>query len=141
MLIVNRIERLSASLERFLPRISCVGVGGAGGNAINHMITSGLEGVNFVACNTDAQALSLSLSDNRIQLGRGKTRGLGSGANPDVGRESAEAEKDQILNSLKHSHLCFLTAGMGGGTGSGATPGSLFVQFICLFFWLCLLID
>jgi len=104
------------------PRISVVGVGGAGGNAVNNMITSHLEGVEFVACNTDAQALANCLTDRKIQLGNAITHGLGAGARPEVGRASAEESLDEILDLLQGSNMVFITAGMGGGTGTGAAP-------------------
>lgn len=104
------------------PRITVVGVGGAGGNAVNNMIQSNLQGVNFVVANTDAQALEKSLCDKKIQLGINLTRGLGAGALPDVGRGAAEESIDEILEHIKESHMLFITAGMGGGTGTGAAP-------------------
>ncbi|MCW5732455.1 MAG: cell division protein FtsZ, partial [Alphaproteobacteria bacterium] len=104
------------------PRILVFGVGGAGGNAVNNMINSALEGVEFVVANTDAQALTNSLCERRIQLGVGLTQGLGAGARPDVGRAAAEEAIDQILDHMQGSHMCFITAGMGGGTGTGAGP-------------------
>jgi cell division protein FtsZ len=104
------------------PKITVVGVGGAGGNAVNNMITSRLEGVEFVACNTDAQALGNCLTDRRIQLGVTITHGLGAGARPEVGRAAAEEAIDEILDQLQGSHMVFITAGMGGGTGTGAAP-------------------
>ncbi len=104
------------------PRITVVGVGGAGGNAVNNMITSHLEGVEFVACNTDAQALANCLTDRKIQLGHTITHGLGAGARPEVGRASAEESLDEILDFLQGSNMVFITAGMGGGTGTGAAP-------------------
>jgi cell division protein FtsZ len=104
------------------PRITVVGVGGAGGNAVNNMITSHLEGVEFVACNTDAQALANCLTDRKIQLGHAITHGLGAGARPEVGRASAEESLDEILDFLQGSNMVFITAGMGGGTGTGAAP-------------------
>ena len=104
------------------PKITVVGVGGAGGNAVNNMITSHLEGVEFVACNTDAQALSACLTDRKIQLGATITHGLGAGARPEVGRAAAEEALDEILDSLSGSHMVFITGGMGGGTGTGAAP-------------------
>ncbi|KAK4535825.1 hypothetical protein CDCA_CDCA06G1850 [Cyanidium caldarium] len=105
-----------------LPKISVVGVGGAGGNAVNNMIASSLSGVEFVVTNTDAQALSLSLSRRCVQLGAMLTEGLGAGARPDVGRAAAEESFEAIKNELRGSHMVFVTAGMGGGTGSGAAP-------------------
>ncbi len=104
------------------PRITVVGVGGAGGNAVNNMITSHLEGVEFVTCNTDAQALANCLTDRKIQLGNAITHGLGAGARPEVGRASAEESLDEILDLLQGSNMVFITAGMGGGTGTGAAP-------------------
>ncbi|MCL6606707.1 MAG: cell division protein FtsZ [Geminicoccaceae bacterium] len=104
------------------PKISVVGVGGAGGNAVNNMITAHLEGVEFVVCNTDAQALANCLTDRKIQLGVSITHGLGAGARPEVGRAAAEEAIDEILDQLQGSHMVFITAGMGGGTGTGAAP-------------------
>ena len=104
------------------PTITVFGVGGAGGNAINNMIQSKLEGVNFVAANTDAQALANSLAPKKIQLGETVTRGLGAGAVPDVGAASAEEAMEQISECLQDSNMVFITAGMGGGTGTGAGP-------------------
>src|SRR5579884_3992332 len=104
------------------PRITVVGVGGAGGNAVNNMIRSNLIGCEFIICNTDAQALQLSAAPRKIQLGIGVTRGLGAGARPDVGRAAAEEAVDDILESMQGSNMVFITAGMGGGTGTGAAP-------------------
>ena len=104
------------------PRITVFGVGGAGGNAVNNMIGSALEGVDFVVANTDAQALSLSRSDRRVQLGVTVTQGLGAGSRPDIGRGAAEEAIEEILEHLDGSHMAFITAGMGGGTGTGAAP-------------------
>ena len=104
------------------PRISVVGVGGAGGNAVNNMIRSNLEGVEFIVTNTDNQALSNSLADRRLQLGMTVTQGLGAGSRPDVGRAAAEEAMDQLLAELGDSNMVFITAGMGGGTGTGAAP-------------------
>ena len=104
------------------PRISVVGVGGAGGNAVNNMIRSNLVGCEFLICNTDAQAMAQSLAERRIQLGVGVTRGLGAGSRPDVGRAAAEEALDEIMQSLGGSNMVFITAGMGGGTGTGAAP-------------------
>lgn len=108
--------------ENLAPRITVFGVGGAGGNAVNNMIRSKLEGVDFVVANTDAQALSHSLSERKIQLGLDITKGLGAGARPDVGRASAEEAADDIVAYFKNSNMVFITAGMGGGTGTGAAP-------------------
>lgn len=104
------------------PRITVVGVGGAGGNAVNNMIMSGLEGVDFVVANTDAQALNHARTDRRIQLGIDVTQGLGAGARPDVGRAAAEETYEIIAKELEGSNMVFITAGMGGGTGTGAAP-------------------
>lgn len=106
------------------PRITVVGVGGAGGNAVNNMIRAKLEGVEFIVANTDAQALESSLvpEDKRIQLGFYITQGLGAGSKPDVGRASAEESMDDIIGYLRGSNMVFITAGMGGGTGTGAAP-------------------
>ncbi|MBL8834767.1 MAG: cell division protein FtsZ [Alphaproteobacteria bacterium] len=104
------------------PRITVIGCGGAGGNAVNNMIRAQLQGVDFVVANTDAQALQLSLAERRVQLGVGITQGLGAGARPDVGRASAEETLHEILEHLAGSHMAFIAAGMGGGTGTGAAP-------------------
>ena len=104
------------------PRIAVVGVGGAGGNAVNNMIKSELEGVEFLVANTDAQALAQSMAERKIQLGVGVTQGLGAGSRPDVGRAAAEETMDYILEHLNACHMVFITAGMGGGTGTGAAP-------------------
>lgn len=104
------------------PRITVVGVGGTGGNAVNNMIQSNLQGVNFVVANTDAQALEKSLCDKKIQLGINLTKGLGAGALLDVGKGAAEESIDEIMEHIKESHMLFITAGMGGGTGTGAAP-------------------
>ncbi len=104
------------------PRITVFGVGGGGGNAVNNMITAGLRGVEFVVANTDAQALTMSKSDRLIQLGAHVTEGLGAGSQPEVGRAAAEECIDEIIDHLSNTHMCFVTAGMGGGTGTGAAP-------------------
>ncbi len=104
------------------PKITVIGVGGAGGNAVNNMITSHLEGVEFVVANTDSQALGHCLTERRIQLGTAITHGLGAGARPEVGRAAAEEAVDEILGEVEGSHMVFITAGMGGGTGTGAAP-------------------
>jgi cell division protein FtsZ len=103
-------------------KITVIGVGGGGGNAVNTMVESGLSGVNFIAANTDVHALESSKADVRIQLGPKRTKGLGAGANPEVGRESAEESIQEIRESLVGSDMVFVTAGMGGGTGTGAAP-------------------
>jgi cell division protein FtsZ len=104
------------------PRITVIGVGGAGGNAVNNMITSKLEGVDFVVANTDAQALNQTLAENAIQLGPSITHGLGAGSRPDIGRAAAEEAMDDLMGSIGNAHMVFITAGMGGGTGTGAAP-------------------
>jgi cell division protein FtsZ len=104
------------------PRITVFGVGGGGGNAVNNMITAGLRGVEFVVANTDAQALTMSKAERIIQLGAHVTEGLGAGSQPDVGRAAAEECIDEIVDHLAGTHMCFVTAGMGGGTGTGAAP-------------------
>jgi cell division protein FtsZ len=108
--------------QELKPRITVVGVGGAGGNAVNNMIRSNLVGCEFIVCNTDAQALQLSTAPRKIQLGIGVTHGLGAGARPDVGRAAAEEAVDDLLESMQGSNMVFITAGMGGGTGTGAAP-------------------
>ena len=103
-------------------RIKVIGVGGGGGNAVNTMVDSGLQGVEFITANTDMQALSSSKADIRLQLGPTVTKGLGAGANPEKGRESAEESSQDIKEALKGSDMVFITAGLGGGTGTGAAP-------------------
>jgi cell division protein FtsZ len=102
-------------------QIKVIGVGGGGSNAVNRMIESGLKGIDFIAVNTDAQALHLSKAPNRIQIGTKLTRGLGAGANPEVGEKAAEESRDELAGALKGADMVFITAGMGGGTGTGAT--------------------
>ncbi|MDX1483555.1 MAG: cell division protein FtsZ [Alphaproteobacteria bacterium] len=104
------------------PRITVIGVGGAGGNAVNNMIENNLDGVEFVVTNTDAQALTQSRAERQIQLGRNITQGLGAGSRPDVGRAAAEEAIEDIIEQVEHSNMVFITAGMGGGTGTGAAP-------------------
>jgi cell division protein FtsZ len=104
------------------PRLSVIGVGGAGGNAINNMIRCALEGCDFIAANTDSQALAMSLAQRKIQLGVNMSRGLGAGSKPDIGRAAAEEQITDILACLEGSDMLFVTAGMGGGTGTGAAP-------------------
>ena len=104
------------------PRIVVFGVGGAGGNAVNNMIKSNLEGVDFVVANTDAQSLALSQAERKIQMGISITEGLGAGSRPDIGRAAAEEGIDDILDVLGGTHMAFITAGMGGGTGTGGAP-------------------
>ncbi|MCH8491346.1 MAG: cell division protein FtsZ, partial [Oceanicaulis sp.] len=104
------------------PRILVFGVGGAGGNAVNNMIDASLEGVDFVVANTDAQALARSRSERRVQMGAAITEGLGAGARPEVGQQAAEDSLAEITEQLQGAHMVFITAGMGGGTGTGAAP-------------------
>ncbi|KAB2849246.1 MAG: cell division protein FtsZ [Hyphomicrobiaceae bacterium] len=107
-------------LTELKPRITVMGIGGAGGNAVNNMISSNLEGVEFVVANTDAQALAMSSAEHRIQLGISLTEGLGAGSKPEIGEAAAEEAADEIRQQLSGSHMCFIAAGMGGGTGTGA---------------------
>ena len=109
-------------IRELKPRITVFGVGGAGGNAVNNMITAGLQGVDFVVANTDAQALTMSKAERIIQMGAQVTEGLGAGSQPDVGRAAAEEVIDEIRDHLSGAHMVFVTAGMGGGTGTGAAP-------------------
>ena len=103
-------------------RIKVIGCGGGGGNAVNRMINSGLQGVEFWSLNTDAQALVQSQADNRIQIGKEVTRGLGTGGNPELGKKAAEESAIEIQDAVQGADLVFVTAGMGGGTGSGSAP-------------------
>ena len=108
--------------DELKPRITVFGVGGAGGNAVNNMIEKELDGVDFVVANTDAQALQQSASTSRVQLGIKVTEGLGAGARASVGAAAAEESIEQIVDHLAGAHMCFITAGMGGGTGTGGAP-------------------
>ncbi|MDB5725027.1 MAG: ftsZ, partial [Novosphingobium sp.] len=110
------------AVEELRPRITVIGVGGAGGNAIANMITAEIEGVDFIVANTDAQALNNSIAEHRIQLGPEITQGLGAGSRPEVGRAAAEETAAEIERALDGVHMCFIAAGMGGGTGTGAAP-------------------
>ena len=110
------------AVEELRPRITVIGVGGAGGNAIANMINAQIEGVDFVVANTDAQALNSSVAEHRIQLGPDITQGLGAGSRPEVGRAAAEETLAEIDRALDGVHMCFIAAGMGGGTGTGAAP-------------------
>ena len=109
-------------VQKLSPKITVIGVGGAGGNAVNNMISSDLQGVEFLVCNTDAQALEGSYCETKIQLGTDVTGGLGAGAKPEVGRAAAEESLNDVLTYLEGSNMAFITAGMGGGTGTGAAP-------------------
>ena len=113
---------MTSEREELKPRITVFGVGGAGGNAVNNMIDKALEGVEFVVANTDAQALQQSRAHARIQMGVKATEGLGAGARPSVGAAAAEETIEEIVDHLAGAHMCFITAGMGGGTGTGAAP-------------------
>ena len=110
------------SVDELRPRIAVIGVGGAGGNAIANMIAASVEGVDFIVANTDAQALNSSTAEQRIQLGPEITQGLGAGSRPEVGRAAAEETVTDIEAALNGAHMCFIAAGMGGGTGTGAAP-------------------
>ncbi|OGW61782.1 MAG: cell division protein FtsZ [Nitrospirae bacterium RBG_16_64_22] len=103
-------------------RIKVVGVGGGGGNAVNNMVNSGLRGIDFIAANTDAQSLAASLAPTRLQIGANLTKGLGAGSNPAIGREAAEEDGEKVREALEGADMVFVTAGMGGGTGTGAAP-------------------
>jgi cell division protein FtsZ len=103
--------------------IKVIGVGGGGSNAVNHMCSQDIDGVNFVICNTDAQALALSNVPNRVQLGPHLTQGLGAGANPEIGKQATQESMDEIKKILEvNTKMVFITAGMGGGTGTGGAP-------------------
>ncbi|MFL6729568.1 MAG: cell division protein FtsZ [Sphingomicrobium sp.] len=116
------IDFIRPEVDELRPRISVIGVGGAGGNAIANMIRSDVQGVNFLVANTDAQALNASEADARIQLGLKITQGLGAGSRPEIGRAAAEETLEEIERALDGAHMCFIAAGMGGGTGTGAAP-------------------
>ena len=108
--------------QQLKPKLTVIGVGGAGGNAVNNMINSELEGVDFIVANTDAQALVQSKTERRIQLGTSITQGLGAGSRPEVGRAAAEEAIEEIIAELDGANMIFIAAGMGGGTGTGAAP-------------------
>ncbi len=116
------IEFHAPEVDELRPRISVIGVGGAGGNAIANMIAAQVQGVDFIVANTDAQSLNTSAAERRIQLGLKITQGLGAGARPEIGRAAAEETVEQIEKALEGAHMCFIAAGMGGGTGTGAAP-------------------
>src|SRR3954454_5561296 len=116
------IDFIRPEVDELRPRISVIGVGGAGGNAIANMMNADVQGVDFVVANTDAQALNHSTADRRIQLGLKITQGLGAGSRPEIGRAAAEETLDEIMLALEGAHMCFIAAGMGGGTGTGAAP-------------------
>lgn len=115
------MEKIKSDVESFA-RIRVIGAGGSGSNAVNHMVSSRIKGVEFIAINSDAQDLHHSLAKKKIHIGKNLTRGLGAGGNPDMGRRAAEETREEIANSLKGSDMIFITGGMGGGTGTGATP-------------------
>src|ERR1039458_5877721 len=120
----ERAERalLVAAPQNYLAVIKIVGIGGGGVNAVNRMIEEGLKGVEFIAINTDAQALLMSDADVKLDVGRELTRGLGAGANPEVGNRTAEDHREEIEEVLKGADMVFVTAGEGGGTGTGGAP-------------------
>jgi len=115
------MEQIKTDVESFA-RIRVVGVGGSGGNAVNHMVSSKVKGVEFISVNSDAQDLHHSLAKKKIHIGKNLTRGLGAGGNPDMGRRAAEETREEIANAIKGSDMIFITGGMGGGTGTGAAP-------------------
>jgi cell division protein FtsZ len=116
------IDFIRPEVDELRPRISVIGVGGAGGNAVANMMRADVQGVDFIVANTDAQALNSSAADRRIQLGLRITQGLGAGSRPEIGRAAAEETLEEIERALDGSHMCFIAAGMGGGTGTGAAP-------------------
>jgi cell division protein FtsZ len=116
------IDFVRPEVDELRPRICVIGVGGAGGNAVANMIAADVQGVDFIVANTDAQALNASTADKRIQLGLKITQGLGAGSRPEIGRAAAEETIDEIERALEGTHMCFIAAGMGGGTGTGAAP-------------------
>src|SRR6188474_787531 len=113
---------MSSAPQNYLAVIKVIGVGGGGVNAVNRMIDAGLKGVEFIAVNTDAQALLMSDADVKLDIGRVLTRGLGAGSDPEVGRTAAESHSDEIDEMVKGADMVFITAGEGGGTGTGAAP-------------------
>jgi len=116
------IDFIRPEVDELRPRISVIGVGGAGGNAVANMIANDVQGVDFLVANTDAQALNASPADQRIQLGLRITQGLGAGSRPEIGKAAAEEALEEIEKALDGAHMCFIAAGMGGGTGTGAAP-------------------
>src|SRR6266849_10890436 len=113
---------MAMGLQNYLAVIKVAGIGGGGVNAVNRMIDSGLKGVEFIAINTDAQALLMSDADVKLDIGRQLTRGLGAGSDPEVGREASEEHRDEIEEVLKGADMVFIAAGEGGGTGTGGAP-------------------
>src|SRR3546814_20804916 len=116
------IDFIRPEVDELRPRISVIGVGGAGGNAIANMINSDVQGVDFLVANTDAQALNASQADQKIQLGLKITQGLGAGSRPEIGKAAAEEPIAEIEKAPDGAHMCFIAAGMGGGTGTGPPP-------------------
>jgi cell division protein FtsZ len=116
------IDFIRPEVDELRPKISVIGVGGAGGNAVANMIANDVQGVDFIVANTDAQALNASPADHRIQLGLRITQGLGAGSRPEIGKAAAEEALQEIEHALEGAHMCFIAAGMGGGTGTGAAP-------------------
>ena len=116
------IDFIRPEVDELRPRIAVIGVGGAGGNAVANMMRADVQGVDFIVANTDAQALNSSHADRRLQLGLRITQGLGAGSRPEIGRAAAEETLDEIEQALAGAHMCFIAAGMGGGTGTGAAP-------------------
>ena len=111
-----------AAEELRYANLKVIGVGGGGSNAVNRMVEAGIRGVDFIAVNTDAQALDLALAPTKLQIGQALTRGLGAGANPEVGEKAAEESREEIMEHLRGADMVFITAGMGGGTGTGGAP-------------------
>src|SRR5260370_14585506 len=114
--------KISLNEEQLTAEIEVVGVGGGGGNAVNRMIQAGIKGVEFLVTNTDVQAMRAALAPNKIQIGAKLTKGLGAGANPEIGKQAALEDTDRILEALSGADMIFITTGMGGGTGTGAAP-------------------
>ena len=119
--VVTMSKQVKSEIESFA-RIRVIGVGGSGGNTINHMVSSNVQGVDFIAINTDAQDLHKSKAKKKIHIGKTLTRGLGTGMNPDLGKQAAEETREEIQDAIKGSDMVFITCGMGGGTGTGAAP-------------------
>lgn len=120
--MINVKMQSAEPVQHLSPKIAVIGVGGAGGNAVNNMISSNLDGCEFLACNTDAQALEHSLAEHKVQLGVSVTGGLGAGSKPEIGQAAAEESLEDVLRYLDGANMAFVTAGMGGGTGTGAAP-------------------
>ena len=116
------IKMQPTEVKNMSPKIAVIGVGGAGGNAVNNMIASNLDGCEFLVCNTDSQALASSLSESKVQLGANVTGGLGAGSKPEIGQAAAEESLEEVLRYLDGANMAFVTCGMGGGTGTGAAP-------------------